>query len=231
MTRISEHFANHEIRYFGQEQEPVVIIDAFSGRVEELLAKARAARYEPAGANYPGLSGLADVNYLAPQGKLLTDIAYRVFGFETGLSCQSCYFSMVTTPRGQLSVPQRLPHNDASDANLLAGLHYLLGPETGGTAFYRHKRTGFETITPERSGPYAKALQADHAEYGDPPSDYFYASNERYDCIGEIEAKPDRFILYRGRTLHSGIIPAALPLQADPWLSRITINTFMTSLG
>ncbi len=105
-------------------------------------------------------------------------------------------------------------------------MHYLLGPESGGTAFYRHRATGFEAITPDRQARYEDAAQAeDHS--GEPGPAYHYGDNDRYEMIGEIEAKPDRFILYRGWSLHSGVIPTNANLSADPSEGRLTINMFL----
>ena len=49
--------------------------------------------------------------------------------------------------------------------------------------------------------------------------------------IGEIEARPDRMVIYRGRTLHSGIIHSDLPLVADPKRGRLTVNTFVIGVS
>ena len=45
--------------------------------------------------------------------------------------------------------------------------------------------------------------------------------------IGEVEARPDRLVLYRGRLLHSGVIPAPQALSDDPKTGRLTINMFL----
>lgn len=45
--------------------------------------------------------------------------------------------------------------------------------------------------------------------------------------IGEIAAVPDRLILYRGRLLHSGVIPQRDKLSSDPAAVRLTINLFL----
>jgi hypothetical protein len=45
--------------------------------------------------------------------------------------------------------------------------------------------------------------------------------------VGAVEARPDRLALYRGRQLHSGIIPDPAALSADPGAGRLTINMFL----
>ena len=211
----------------GHEREPVVQIDGFSGHVEALLERGSAADYAPAGAHYPGLRAPATPDYLVPRNPLLAEVMRRVFGFGQSLRCEAASFSLVTLAPEDLSPSQCLPHYDDTGPGIIAVMHYLLGPGSGGTAFYRHRRTGFETVTPDRSPAYHAALAADDRAYGAPPARYHYGDSDRYEMIGEIEAKPDRLILYRGRLLHSGVIPEPEKLSVDPVKGRLTINMFV----
>lgn len=214
------------IHQFGREREPVVVIDGFSGMADELLAQGRAARFQAAGASYPGIRSWADPGYLDRRRSLMMQIMQRVFGFrKVGLELST--FSLVTTAEAALAPLQRIPHYDHSSGEIVAVMHYLLGPESGGTAFYRHRRTGFETITDAREPAYNAALAADEREYGMPPQRYCHGDSERYEMIGEVEARPDRLVLYRGRLLHSGVIPDPTALSADPTKGRMTINMFL----
>src|SRR5690606_13917440 len=106
-------------------------------------------------------------------------------------------------------------------------LHFTGEAATGGTAFYRHCRTGFETIRPERVAPYAAALAEDEREHGPYPPRYFHGSDARYELIGEVEARPDRAIIYRGRLLHSGHVPVDPDPATARESGRLTINTFL----
>ena len=45
--------------------------------------------------------------------------------------------------------------------------------------------------------------------------------------IDEVEARPDRLVLYRGRQLDSGVIPDIAALSPDPRRGRLTINMFL----
>ncbi|WP_447406945.1 DUF6445 family protein, partial [Clostridium perfringens] len=70
-------------------------------------------------------------------------------------------FSIVTTPPEKLDVRQRVPHCDAFRADRIALVHYL-APEGGdGTAFFRHRSTGFETIDEERAPIFFGQLDAE----------------------------------------------------------------------
>ena len=216
-----------KVYQFGHERQPVVVIDGFSGRPDELLARARAAEYREGGASYPGIRSWAAPDYLDLRRDLLFAILQRVFGFRKGIELEASTFSMVTKRPEELSAVQRIPHYDHAGGELIAIMHYLLDDSRGGTAFYRHRRTGFETITPAREGQYSSALKADEAEFGMPESGYHYGDSDRYEMIGEVRSKPDRFVLYRGCQLHSGVIPDPAVLTDDPQSGRVTINMFM----
>ena len=215
------------VHRFGNEQQPVVQIDDFSGMADELLERARSATYQDAGASYPGLRAWCEPDYLDRNRELMFAILQQVFGFRQGISLDVSTFSLVTLAPEELAPLQRIPHYDHASGELVAIMHYLLGPETGGTAFYRHRRTGFETITLEREPAYDAALAEDERAYGMPPQGYFHGHGDRYELIGEVEAQPDRLILYRGKLLHSGVIPDPAALSSDPREGRVTINMFL----
>ena len=216
------------VHQFGREREPIVMIDGFSGRADALLAAGRAAVYQPGGAAYPGIRAWAEPDYLDVRRELMFTIMQRVFGFTRGIRCEVSTFSVVTLVEADLAPLQRIPHYVHARGDLVAVMHYLHGPESGGTAFYRHQRTGFETITDAREPAYNAALAADEREHGMPPARYHYGDSPRYAMIGEIEAVPDRLILYRGRQLHSGVIPDPSALSSDPAKGRLTINMFIS---
>ena len=215
------------VHQFGQEREPIVQIDAFSGMVDALRQRAMEADWQPGGAAYPGIRAWCEPDYLDRRRDLVFSALQNVFGFTRGVQLDACTFSLVTTPPARLTPIQRIPHYDNAAGELIAVMHYLQGPQSGGTAFYRHRRTSFETITPSREAAYGAAQARDAAEHGDPPAAYFHGDDPRYELIGEVEAQPDRFIMYRGRALHSGVIPADQPLADDPATGRLTINMFL----
>jgi hypothetical protein len=215
------------IRPMGREGEPLVVIDGFGGMVDVLLEAAYAAHYQHAGASYPGMRSWADPSYLDRRRDLMMKVMQQVFGFSKGVRLDASTFSLVTLGEDELSPLQRIPHYDHSGGEVIAVMHYLLGPETGGTAFYRHRRTGFETVTPAREDIYNAALAQDEAEHGMPPAQFCYGDTDWFELIDEVEAVPDRLILYRGRQLHSGVIPDPAVLSSDPRKGRLTVNMFL----
>lgn len=218
------------VRPMGREGEPLVIIDGFSGAVDALLEAGYAATYQHAGASYPGIRSWADPSYLDRRRPLMMQIMKQVFGFGRGVRLDASTFSLVTLAEAQLAPLQRIPHYDHAGGEVVAVMHYLMGQESGGTAFYRHRRTGFETITPAREQAYNAALAQDERAHGMPPPRYFHGNSDWFEQIDEVEARPDRLVLYRGRQLHSGVIPDASRLSADPRHGRLTINMFLIGL-
>lgn len=218
----------YDIVRHGNEQEPVAVIDGFSSHFEQLYAAAARANFMKAGAAYPGIRAALDPQYLSERGAILSEIVQNIFGFTRGLHCDSCDYSIVTLMPEELSNAQRIPHYDASDSKLLAFMHYMLEPETGGTAFYRHRATGFEAITTDRQAEYRLTLKAEEADMKPMPPEYIYGDNDQFEMIGEIESRPNRIIIYRGRILHSGSIPNNMHFSSDPHVGRLTINGFLS---
>ena len=217
---------NVSVERIGRERQPVVVVDDFFPDAARLRATAADLAYEPLGRHYPGLRAPvapADVEaYLAPQQRLIAE----VFGYAA-VRLISAAYSIVTTRPTDLTPIQRLPHFDGLEAERIALLHYLGGGEQGGTAFYRHRSTGFETITTERHAAYDAALHRDVARHGLPAPAYISGDTPIYERIARFAALPNRALLYRGHLLHCADLPAGLDFSPDPRTARLTVNTFL----
>lgn len=210
----------------GQENQPVVVIDDFLATPERLVDDACARVFTRIGPYYPGLRAPAPAAYLAGVSALLEAILRDVFGMHSGAALVECNYSLVTTPPEQLQPIQRLPHFDTTDPGRIALLHYLGRPEQGGTRFFRHRATGFETITAERFERYRDTLHEEAERGGLPPARYFGSESGQFEEIAHHEAAFNRAIIYRGMTLHSGAIPDGFACLSDPRQGRLTVNTF-----
>lgn len=225
---------NYDIVRHGREKEAVIIIDDFTSHFDAIVDAVGEAKFRKAAAGYPGIRAPMSAKYLAERGALLSTIVQDIFGFTRGIKCENCDYSMVTTLPQDLEPAQRIPHYDTPNDNILAFMHYVADHrdrpdgDKGGTAFYRHKSTDFETVSPEREAQYSAALIQEAREMGLPKPAYIYGDSDRFEMIGEIEARPNRFILYRGRTLHSGCISASANFSPDPQIGRLTINGFLS---
>lgn len=219
---------NYQKRHFGIEREPIIVIDDFSGQVRALAEAGRAARYEPV-QGYPGIRSAIDPqSYVqhAAKSSILAQSVKKEFD-AAQIRFESCAFSIVTLQPEQLSPGQCIPHFDEAKANLVAFVHYLDTQAECGTGFYRHRRTNFETVTPERLEDYLQARREDDAEWGPPPQSYHTGNSSRYEHIGSISAAPDRLVAYRGRQLHSGDIAVRPPIENAQIYGRLTVTGFL----
>jgi hypothetical protein len=216
---------------FGEEAEPVVVIDDFFPMADRLRDHAAIQAYQPIGPYFPGVRAPAPREHLAHVQDLLLDVLKAEFGYGEDAGVAESNYSLVTTRPEALQPIQRLPHYDGVDPRRIALLHYLCEPEKGGTAFYRHRATGFETVTQDRFERYKTVLEAEIAEDGPPSQRYFTGDNARFERIGAVEARQNRAALYRGVTLHSGDIPNGFGFAADAENGRLTVNSFLLPRG
>jgi hypothetical protein len=215
--------------HVGAEREPVLVLDDLMRRAEALVEYAAGeVAFENAGGpqgGYPGLRAPAPLDYVNAVVRGLDPLVREAFGLAGAkLARAECRLSMVTLPPGELKPTQRVPHVDTYDPLQFAFLHYLCDPRFGGTAFYRQRATGFEAISPERGAAFVAARDRviDAAD-----ADYIRSDSPDYEQIGAVDAKFDRLIVYRSRLLHSGLIPPAIDLPADPRRGRLTANIFV----
>lgn len=219
--------ARYEVLTFGNEKQPIVIIDNFVKNPDALVADAAKKQYEKRGQFYPGIRAQADHRHLREVAATLQHVLVDVFGLNPGAKFVECNYSLVTTRPQELLPIQCLPHFDGVDPGRIAVLHYLSQPEQGGTAYYRHKPTGFETVTADRFKEYETSLHQYAQKYGLPPKQYFGADTEQFERIGKVDAVFNRCIIYRGITLHSGDIPKTHVFDPNPESGRLTVNTFL----
>jgi hypothetical protein len=228
-----ENRVRPELRHFGTGRHPVVVIDEFTGRLEEILAIAEEVAPFPAAAGnyYPGLRRLIDRSDAAAEAyveRTCEDAGQFIAGaFDfTEFDLLEASFSMVTVPPSELALRQRAPHFDSTDPGYLALLHYLRVPDGSGTAFYRQRSTGIERVTALNASSYVPVAQLQAAQLP-AGSGYITGSDNFYEQIGAVEAVPDRLVIYQGSLLHSGIIPDGMTFSADPREGRLTANIFV----
>ncbi|PCD04085.1 hypothetical protein COC42_07215 [Sphingomonas spermidinifaciens] len=211
-------------RRIGREREPIAIADDFHPEPAALRTSAHAARFAPADRHYPGVRAPLGPETLLPVRELIAAIFAELFGRRQTADVLDIGFSIVATPPARLSLVQRLPHVDAVEPGRIAMVLYLFDEAEGGTAFYRHRATGFETLDPERSPAYFEALKVEVAR--DAPPAAYPGSLPQYEVVDRVPARFNRAVFYRSRLLHSGIVTPATPLVADPRAGRLTITGF-----
>jgi hypothetical protein len=216
-----------ELRRVGEAQSPVVVIDDFTGAVNEVvgLAAAMAPFPSSSGTYYPGLRrsiAAGDAAYGYVERLLEAAGPFIGGGFDVDtFELLEASFSMVTSAPAMLDPAQRAPHFDSTDPDYLALLHYL--SDTPGTAFFRQRATGIELVDERNVDRFVATAR----RVNDDLSGYTFGSNQHYEQIGQIEGVRDRLAIYRGSMLHSGIIPPDMAFSADPRVGRLTANIFI----
>lgn len=224
MTRAPEIVA----RRIGREGEPLVTVDGFHPDPDALRRAAAGATFGPGGHHYPGVRARVPGDYVASVRPVLATVLREAFGFGAAMRVLDAGFSIVTTPPAELTTEQRLPHVDATGADRIALIHYLSPDGGDGTAFYRHRATGFESVTDARAPSYYAALNREVASAPPPPS-YLNGDTPLFEQVARGEARYNRAYLYRSRLLHSGAIAADAALSPDPLAGRLTVTLFLSA--
>lgn len=217
------------IERHGSEDQPVVVIDGFAD-ADRFRDDAAFLSFAPIGPHYPGIRAVVAPPLLRGLLERLTPVATRVFG-GAALEVVDAFYSIVTTPPHALAPIQRLPHFDEASPSRLALLHYLSPDESSGTAFYRHRSTGFESIDAARLPTYRAHLDADLRRHGLPDAGYIAGDTPVFARVARYAGRFNRAILYRSNTLHCADLPADLALDPDPETGRLTVNTFLDLRG
>jgi hypothetical protein len=223
-----------EIRvdHIGNERAPVVVVEDVWAEAAGLV-EAAAARsdYSVRSLYYPGVRSSAPTEYARAITAQLTEVIHATFDLAGELTITDSTFSLVATPAEKLVAFQRVPHFDSTDPNRIALLHYLCGPEYGGTSFYRHRATGIEVVTEENRENYIRCVNAESKAIGPPPARFIDDDTELFERIAKYECSFNRALIYRGRSLHSVNMPPNSTPIADPRRGRLTVNTFLLAGG
>lgn len=214
----------------GTGRHPLVIVDSATRDAPSVVEVAAALAPFPRGPNpnYPGVRRVIDERDTAAFGyvhALLESLApFVAGGFDCdGFDLIEASFSIVTTPPSALAPAQRAPHFDSTDRRYLAVMHYLSDHAASGTAFFRQRASGIERVDKANVDRFVAVARAGQVGR----SGYVAASDPDYERIGAVDAVRDRVVMYQGGLLHSGVIPADLPLDADPRVGRLTANLFI----
>src|SRR5262245_6519108 len=138
-----------------------------------------------------------------------------------------CHYSVVTTPPERLTMLQRIPHVDSHEARGIASIHYLFKEDLGGTAFYRHRSTGYEYVDEGRRSSYYPILERELGGPQSPGPQYIASDTPLFEQVGIQAGVFNRMLVYRRNSLHSGAMAPGLSLAASPLTGRLSINSFL----
>jgi hypothetical protein len=224
---LDERFKLTVIRV-GTERSPIVVIENYLKDAEQLAEAARPAEFTPVeGVAYPGARAPLPDRYNATFRRYLAASMCEIFGFgPSNIVRSQGDFSIVTVRPESLHAVQRVPHIDGTEPTMIAGVHFLCSSRKGGTSFYRHRRTGYETITEARRSLYLRTLNEETKTMGPPPNAYINGETAQFQRIASFDAAFNRLLIYRGSLLHSGNIAPDFDFDPDPGTGRLTANTF-----
>ena len=212
----------------GVERAPLLVIDNFVADPDQLVRVAAEQKFSEQSVYYPGIRANTPPEYQELfMGHLAQTLASH---FQLGAGTvhfSLCQFSLVTTPAERLQVPQRIPHVDSLPSSGLASIHYLFRRDLGGTAFYRHRNTGFEYIDEARNETYLASLRAENLRPDTAPVGYINGDTEMYEQIDRQDGVFNRMLIYRRNSLHSGCIAREFVPDPNPATGRLSINSFI----
>ncbi|PZN33869.1 MAG: hypothetical protein DIU71_04015 [Proteobacteria bacterium] len=212
----------------GRERAPLLVIDQFVADPERLVRKAAMRRFVPCGRFFPGIRTPAPPSYQHLIETRLGPVLAECFGFAaTSFRFPTCHYSLVTTPPVQLEPLQRIPHVDSVEPEGLAAVHYLFKDDLGGTAFYRHRSTGYEYVDASRRQRYFDVLLAELAGPDCPPAQYIDGDTALFQQIAREEGVFNRMLVYRRNSLHSASLGACFVPDPNPRTGRLSINCFI----
>lgn len=219
------------MNFLGEEQRPLAIVEDFALDPEALIVYAEngAPLRATQGDFYPGIRKPAPPEYAEDLAARYGEVLRERFAMPTHTAPKVvfCALSITTTQPHRLRPVQRVPHFDTSAANQLAIVHYLCGPEHGGTSFYRHRSTGFATISQQRIREYSATLKREVMTKYPPPARYMDGDDPLFMRIATYEARCNRALIYPSNVLHSADIRRVSLPQASPRVARLTVNSFV----
>jgi hypothetical protein len=218
-----------QVYHFGQESIKVLVLDDYLPDPEAIIDMAvNGPSFAPNGPYYPGIRAPVPPSSFQTLLGPLAEVLPRCFDYSGRAGLRECNFSVVTTPSDQLQPIQRLPHFDSLEYGRVAALLYLCqGNSQGGTAFYRQRSTGFESVDVGRFSAFEAALNADVASHGLPSAAYVDETSPIYEMIGRVEARFNRMIVYLSSSLHCAYIPKDFAFDPNPTTGRLTVNAFL----
>lgn len=173
---------------------------------------------------YPGLRAPVPDEYRTWVADLLG--AATAAGSNARIKLLDCTFALACDEVDRLVPIQMIPHFDSLEDGLFAAVHYLCEPPFGGTAFYRHRRTGLERIDALHFPVWQQGLVADSRQFGMPERSYPGNSMAAFEQIAAIPLRFGRLIAYPANCLHSGLLDGSV-LDHSPEHGRLTITSLL----
>ena len=211
----------------GEERQPLVVIDNVFAEPDQVFEMAASRSYSYVAQYFPGVRAKTP---LSVQQFLLQQVRAEcaaAFDLPPTMNFTSCHFSLITTLPEKLSYLQRIPHIDSTVFHELALVFYLFKRDQGGTAFYRHRKSGFEYVDVDRRDEYYRQLELERESVERSSTGYISGDTEYYERIGEQSGVYNRMLVYRRTSLHSANFGPEIEFSSDPKRARLTLTGFL----
>ena len=215
------------IAHFGAERQVLLTVEDALTDPHGVVAIAAKHSFRPIGPFYPGVRAPVPEARAMELVTPIMAILVEAFSLAGPPRFFEGYLSLVTVSPGALAPIQRVPHFDGVEPDRIAVLLYLDAAERGGTAFYRQRGTGFESVDAARYDAYRTALDAGVAANGLPPAGYIAGDTPLFEQMEVVQGRFNRLIAYRGNTLHCAALAPDFAPSADPARGRLTFNLFL----
>lgn len=201
----------------------VYVIDEFLENPGELRNYAANKAYFGAvgddGTAYPGIRDRLPGVY----EKALQQAAELVY--EADVVVHRCMLSLTTLPSAKLRSAQKMPHVDAFGFDQYATVHFLCGPEHGGTAIYRYLPANRVRLGPEDRHLMEEMLEAVQSEAVEHDG-YLVSSTSLFRQELCVEARFNRLVLYPSNLLHCAVLDSPQSISEDVDAGRLTVASF-----
>ena len=216
----------------GRENQPLLIVDTVLAQPQAMIDYAASADfYVPPHTHYPGANANVPEAYYRTVINLLRQPLEAAFGVPRLSYLNYFGFLGLSTQAAVDATPaQRVPHVDSYDPNRLAMVHYLCSEAYGGTGFFRHQASGFESVDQGRAKTYVDAVMAERDHVDLQPPAFPAEGMPLYDLIGKSDAVFNRLIVYRSHVFHAPLLGDG-GASADPRRGRLTANGFITPVS
>ncbi len=217
-----------EVRFqrVGNEEHPVVIIDNLLKNPDDLVEIAVNSQWEqPQNTYYPGPNAPLPSEFKTIIAGLFREFT-KAFNFNPNKKVLiKSFFGLTTLPLEEFDAWQKIPHYDRAEPDHLAMVLYLNHDQTGGTGFFRHLPTNFESISPNRVTEYLEYV-TNWIDGGAQLNDYAGENTPDYQMFFKVPFKYNRVAIYPSYVLHCALYDGTNN-SADPRKGRLTANTFI----
>ncbi|MFL6550622.1 MAG: DUF6445 family protein [Povalibacter sp.] len=217
------------LQRLGQEQQSVLIVDDVLADPQQLIEQASATQwYTPEHTHYPGINARLPEAYYQTVVTALRGPLEAAFGLPANAHLKYFgFFGLATTQARDATPIQKVPHHDSCEPDRLAMVHYLCQGSFGGTGFFRHRSTSYESVDGARDDHYAQLAKSELKQL---PELAAFAASKHYELIGEVECVFNRLIVYRSHVLHCAMLGNET-LSSDPFVGRLTANGFLEEVS